>query len=77
MLEHFMKGCLQAAEKKSMHSVAFPAMGTGNLGYPKDLVAQHMFTTVADFSNHNPRTKIKEVLFVVYDKDYETVKVSY
>jgi len=70
-----MVKCLEEANSRNLHSVAFPAMGTGNLGYPKDFVAKEMYRIVADFAGKNPQSTLKKVDFVVYQKDIETIKV--
>ena len=59
-----------------MATVAFPAMGTGNLGYPRDVVAEEMCNVVVDFSKENSNTCLKKVLFVVYEKDLQTIQVK-
>ncbi|XP_071137975.1 protein mono-ADP-ribosyltransferase PARP14-like [Mytilus edulis] len=74
VLETFVKGCLTTADSKNCSSVAIPALGTGNLGYPKDLVAKHMFSCVENFSGRTPKSSIKEVKFVLYYKDDQVVK---
>lgn len=52
-------------------------MGTGKLGYPRDIVAKHMYTSVEQFASQNQSSNVTEVLFVLYDKDTLTVKVKY
>ena len=75
MLENFVMGCLATADKQNCQSIALPAMGTGQLGYPKELVARHMYSCVEQFSSKNLKSSITEVIFVLYHKDYSTVKV--
>lgn len=70
-----MTNCLAAATKSGYCSVAFPALGTGNLGYPKIEVARMMFSNVELFGHNNPSTSIKDVRFVIYEKDTEVLKV--
>ncbi|XP_052088524.1 protein mono-ADP-ribosyltransferase PARP14-like isoform X2 [Mytilus californianus] len=74
VLEKFINGCLSKAEGKGCKSVAMPAMGTGKLGYPRGLVAKHMYDAVHQYSSQNPSSCITKVLFVLYDKDDQTVK---
>ncbi|CAG2207725.1 unnamed protein product [Mytilus edulis] len=74
VLEKFINGCLSKAEGKGCKSIAMPAMGTGKLGYPRALVAKHMYDTVQQYSSGNPNSCITKVLFVLYDKDDQTVK---
>ena len=50
-------------------------MGTGNLQFPPDVVADTMFKAVTDFSKANPGTSLKDVRFVLFDKDVATVQV--
>lgn len=76
-LEKFVMECLSTASKNKCSSIAFPAMGTGKLRYPADLVAKSLYKCVEEFSSQNPKSVITEVLFVVYDKDHDTVKVCY
>lgn len=66
--------CLDTTEKKQLTSIAFPSLGTGNLGYPVDKVAKQMFSCVENFSKSN--SDIKEVLLVVYEKDHKSIQVS-
>ncbi|OPL33588.1 hypothetical protein AM593_08322, partial [Mytilus galloprovincialis] len=73
-LEKFVMECLSTASKHKCSSIAFPAMGTGKLRYPAGLVAKSLYKCVEEFSLQNPKSVITEVLFVVYDKDHDTVK---
>lgn len=57
-----------------MTSIAFAAIGTGTLRFPRDLVAEIFFDEVVTFSQKNPSTKLKDVRFVLYDKDVQTVQ---
>ena len=51
-------------------------MGTGGLQFPRDVVAETMFNSVIEFSKKNPGTSVKDVRFVLYDKDQPTIDVS-
>jgi poly [ADP-ribose] polymerase 10/14/15 len=75
ILRTFLRRCLDHVNKNRLSSVAFPAMGTGNLGYPRDTVAMEMFEAVNDFGSNNPSTSIRDVRFALYEKDTETIKV--
>lgn len=55
--------------------MAIPALGTGNLGYSRDLVAKLMYDTVVQFGKDNPDTTINDVLFIVYPGDAKTIQV--
>lgn len=65
--------CLEEAEKSKYKTIAFPAIGTGNLGYAHDLVAEQMFEGVSDFSTANPQTSVNEVRFVLYPLDKKSI----
>lgn len=57
-----------------MTSVAFAAIGTGTLRFPRDQVADIYFNEVITYSQKNPATKVKDIRFVLYDKDTQTVQ---
>ena len=56
--------------------MAIPALGTGNMGYSRDMVAKLMYETVVQFAKDNPSTTINDVLFIVYPGDSQTIAVS-
>ncbi|WAR21291.1 DTX3L-like protein, partial [Mya arenaria] len=64
---------LNEANKMSCHSIALPALGTGNLGYhPKD-AANAIFLAVCDFVELNGDTShLQEIKIVIYEKDENT-----
>ncbi|CAG2222956.1 PARP10_14_15 [Mytilus edulis] len=66
ILKNIVIRCLKAAEKSEMTSIAFPALGTGTLGYPPCLVAKTMFAAVDEYEKTNP-TYLKRVVFVVFE----------
>lgn len=57
-----------------MVSIAFPAIGTGTLQFPRAEVAEIYFDEVISFNRKNPATTLKEVRFVLYDQDHPTVQ---
>jgi len=68
--------CLTIADAD--HStIAFPALGTGRLGYPPDKVAEAMFDAVNNFNGTGTsrRTKRHTMYIVIYHKDEGTKKV--
>ncbi|XP_073686373.1 protein mono-ADP-ribosyltransferase PARP14 isoform X1 [Garra rufa] len=70
VLNQIIRNCLKKAEKLRMASVVFPAIGTGNLGFPKDLVARIMLTELQEFKP----TKLCEVTVIVHPSDKESVQ---
>ncbi|KAL3863208.1 hypothetical protein ACJMK2_004974 [Sinanodonta woodiana] len=71
-MRNFMNNCLSEADQRKLTSIAFPALGTGTLKYPKDVVAREMFNCVSDFLTKNADTSLVDVYFVVFQKDLET-----
>lgn len=51
-------------------------MGTGNLGYPHDVVARTMLAAVDQFEQMNPTTSLKEVKIVIYPQDQKCIQVK-
>ncbi|XP_058644826.1 protein mono-ADP-ribosyltransferase PARP14 isoform X2 [Onychostoma macrolepis] len=70
VLSQIIRICLKNAEKWRMASVVFPAIGTGNLGFPKDMVARIMLTEVHEFTS----TNLQEVTVIVHPSDKESVE---
>ena len=72
----FMTNCLKKADGLKCRTIAFPAIGTGRLKYPIDIVATEMFWAVHEFGNEHPHTTLKEVQFVLYTDDQAAFKVN-
>ncbi|XP_073770752.1 protein mono-ADP-ribosyltransferase PARP14-like isoform X2 [Danio rerio] len=70
VLNQIIRNCLKNAETQGLSSVVFPAIGTGNLGFPKDLVAKNMLTEVQQFNT----TNLRKVTVVVHPSDKESVQ---
>uniref|UniRef100_A0A3B3DBA2 Poly [ADP-ribose] polymerase n=1 Tax=Oryzias melastigma TaxID=30732 RepID=A0A3B3DBA2_ORYME len=66
--------CLEEAEQSQMASLSFPALGTGNLNFPKDLVAQVLLKEIHSFSCRSRPRYLKEAVIVVHPSDRETVE---
>ncbi|XP_022096567.1 poly [ADP-ribose] polymerase 14-like [Acanthaster planci] len=73
-LATLVEGLLMQAEIIEALSLAIPALGTGNLGYPPDVTARVMYEAVLAFSSQHPNAVLKDIRFVVYDKDTKTIK---
>ncbi len=50
-------------------SVAFPALGTGNLGFPSDVTAKIMVQAAHRYLQWNPNTSVKKVAFIIYQDE--------
>ncbi|XP_034966643.2 protein mono-ADP-ribosyltransferase PARP14 [Zootoca vivipara] len=74
ILGDIVEECLETTEQLALNSIAIPAIGTGNLQFPKQFVAKAMFDEVFKFSQKvNPRS-LKEVHFVLHPSDTGTIK---
>ncbi|XP_045575841.1 protein mono-ADP-ribosyltransferase PARP14 isoform X1 [Salmo salar] len=73
-LSEIVKKCLVLAEQQQLMSVTFPAIGTGNLGFPRDLVASLMLDKVLKFSSKMNPKHLKEVVFILHPSDVPTFK---
>ena len=76
LMENIVMASLNYGHQSGYQSIALPAMGTGNLHFPRDVVANTMFDTVIEFSRVNPNTTLKDVRFVLFNKDQPTIDVS-
>uniref|UniRef100_A0AAV3A3H0 Poly [ADP-ribose] polymerase n=1 Tax=Pyxicephalus adspersus TaxID=30357 RepID=A0AAV3A3H0_PYXAD len=73
-LRGIIEECLTQAEKNQHKSISFPAIGTGNLGFPRDIVAFAMFEEVFQFCETNKVQNLKEVHFILHPSDKDTIK---
>ena len=74
VLRDILKKSLNEAHKRSLTSIAIPAIGTGNLKFPHDRVATASIEEVLTFSERNLTSTVKEVHLVVYDIDLPTIQ---
>ncbi|XP_033119241.1 protein mono-ADP-ribosyltransferase PARP14-like, partial [Anneissia japonica] len=58
----------------NMESIAIPALGTGNLQYPADVVAKTMYEEAIVFSKTHPHCSLRDIQFVVFHKDLKTIQ---
>ncbi|KAK7109795.1 protein mono-ADP-ribosyltransferase PARP14-like isoform X1 [Littorina saxatilis] len=65
--------CLTKCNQSGFTSIAIPALGTGNLSYPGNEVAQTMMEAIRQFQQTNPFSVLREVKIVVYHKDAQTM----
>ena len=77
VLRHFIKNVLEAAHKRKLKTLAIPAVGTGALEFPADVVARCMFNECDKFSASHAQTQttLSEVRLIVYEKDQKTFDV--
>lgn len=65
----FIRNALESTSKEKLTSIAIPAVGTGVLQFPNDVVVNCLFKEADDFSAKNKDTSINEIRFVVYAQD--------
>ncbi|NXC68086.1 PAR14 polymerase, partial [Anhinga anhinga] len=66
--------CLQIAEELSLKTITFPAIGTGNLGFPRPVVAKLLFDKVFEFSSENGVNSLEEVHLLLHPKDTNNIQ---
>ncbi|NWZ42339.1 PAR14 polymerase, partial [Brachypodius atriceps] len=69
--------CLEIAEELSLKSITFPAIGTGNLEFPRSVVAKLLFDKVFEFSSKNRVNSLEEVHFLLHPKDTANIQALY
>ncbi|NWW99314.1 PAR14 polymerase, partial [Caloenas nicobarica] len=74
VLGNVITKCLEIAEELSLKSVSFPAIGTGNLGFPRFAVAKLLFDKVFEFSSKNGVNSLEEVHFLLHPKDTANIQ---
>ncbi|XP_069576160.1 protein mono-ADP-ribosyltransferase PARP14-like [Brachyistius frenatus] len=69
-LKSIIRFCLDEADQLQMASLSFPAIGTGNLSFPRDVVSRVL---VDEIRRAAPR-HLTEVVVVVHPSDRQTVE---
>uniref|UniRef100_A0A672JFB8 Poly [ADP-ribose] polymerase n=1 Tax=Salarias fasciatus TaxID=181472 RepID=A0A672JFB8_SALFA len=68
-----IRRCLEEAEKLGMSSLSFPALGAGNLGFPRSLVSRVLLQQIHLHSRRRPPRHLTTVFVVVHPSDGLTV----
>ncbi|KAK7828030.1 hypothetical protein U0070_013656 [Myodes glareolus] len=74
IMKNIIRDCLGTAEALSLQSIGFPAIGTGNLGFPKSEFAKLIISEVLKFSSKNHPKTLQEVQFLLHPKDIENIQ---
>ncbi|XP_017345057.1 protein mono-ADP-ribosyltransferase PARP14 [Ictalurus punctatus] len=74
ILKGIIQKCLIKAENQKMVSISFPAIGTGNLGFPRDVVSRIFLSEIRAFSARVSPQYLNEVTVIVHPSDSETVQ---
>ncbi|XP_073321468.1 protein mono-ADP-ribosyltransferase PARP14-like isoform X2 [Pagrus major] len=72
-LASIIRGCLDEAEQRKMTSLSFPAIGTGNLSFPRDVVSRVLLQEIHSYSRSRSPRHLREVAVVVHPSDGQTV----
>ena len=67
--------CVQLAHTRGFKSLAMPALGTGNLHYPKREVAACMIDSLIELGTGDKEAPSFSVRFIMHSKDYDVIQV--
>lgn len=76
VMRDIIRKCLEITDNLFLRSIAFPAIGTGNLGFPKTVFAELIISEVLNFSSKIQLTALQEVQFLLHPSDHETIQVQ-
>ncbi|XP_074866233.1 core histone macro-H2A.1 isoform X3 [Carettochelys insculpta] len=69
LLEKTVKNCLALADEKKLKSIAFPSIGSGRNGFPKQTAAQLILKAISNYFVSTMSSSIKTVYFVLFDSE--------
>ncbi|KAM4678599.1 core histone macro-H2A.1 isoform 2-T2 [Discoglossus pictus] len=69
LLEKTVKNCLALADEKKIKSIAFPSIGSGRNGFPKQTAAQVILRAISSYFVSTMSSSIKTVYFVLFDSE--------
>ncbi|XP_052704649.1 uncharacterized protein LOC128180570 [Crassostrea angulata] len=75
VLRRFVENCLSLADDRKFKTLAFPAIGTGRLQIPPDVVATCVQEVVEEYSLSHPQTSVEQLIFVIHEADTKNFKV--
>lgn len=74
-MANIIKKCLTTVDQQSFSSITFPMIGTGNLGFPKAVFADLMFSEVFKYSSSVWLKTLQKIHFLVHLDDDESRQV--
>jgi len=77
IVRNFLVNVFTRADRAGFKSIAIPAIGTGNLRIPPAVVTTVMYEEVLKFSQAKPATTLKDIRFVVFNKDQPTLTACF
>ncbi|KAK2170476.1 hypothetical protein NP493_1151g00008 [Ridgeia piscesae] len=76
LLEKTITNCLKLADEKKLRSVAFPSVGSGRGGFPKQQAAQTILRAISNYFVTVMSSSLKQIYFVLYDQESIAVYTS-
>ncbi|XP_036600566.1 protein mono-ADP-ribosyltransferase PARP14-like [Trichosurus vulpecula] len=74
IMEDIITECLETAASLSLTSITFPAIGTGNMRFPKTIFAKLILSQVFKFSSSGSLKTLKEVCFLLHPSDIKNTQ---
>lgn len=71
-----MENCLSLADDRKFKTLAFPAIGTGRLQIPPDVVASCVKEVAEKYSSSHPQTSVEKLIFVIHEADTANFQVN-
>lgn len=68
-LETVIKNCLTLADEKNVATIAFPSIGSGVNGFPKQTAAQTILKAISNYFVTVMSSSLKQIYFVLYDME--------
>ncbi|XP_020630978.1 poly [ADP-ribose] polymerase 14-like [Orbicella faveolata] len=68
-LRAIVQKSLQKGEELGARSIAFPVIGTGKLGFPRDAASRIMLEETISFCQNNPYSNVQDIRFIVFQGD--------
>ncbi|NP_001152986.1 core histone macro-H2A.1 isoform 3 [Mus musculus] len=69
LLEKTVKNCLALADDRKLKSIAFPSIGSGRNGFPKQTAAQLILKAISSYFVSTMSSSIKTVYFMLFDSE--------
>lgn len=76
LLDKTVKNCLMLAEEENLSSIAFPSIGSGRAGFPKQTAAQIILRSISNYFVTCMTSSLKQVYFVLFDPESVAVYTS-
>uniref|UniRef100_UPI00358DF934 core histone macro-H2A.1-like isoform X2 n=1 Tax=Myxine glutinosa TaxID=7769 RepID=UPI00358DF934 len=68
-LEKTVRNCLSVADENQLKSLAFPSIGSGRNGFPKQTAAQLILKSISAYFVSTMSSSLKTVYFALYDNE--------